>query len=942
MHNRLKITIWFILLLSARQVHGQWVLDTLKTQIFPINDHVLLFGHNSLYVTHWWDDNSSDLLLTLRRYDTDGHLMWKFPVPDPYIIYSAEIADSGQVVLLANKSDSLPFLLHVGPGGNLLRVDPIQVPSFYISHSNRLQTGDYVVTGRGFPDNKLRLIRMDQHGHVLWNAQVDTTSIQTQSMELDPEPNLYGETLLKFPISSSSTQNRLTLFDSTGNLMWRKTFGIEFADAGVHALEDGNFIIWGLFGFDSIQKINRNGDILWKKPISAVPGPSFKFFDYHFFSCFPLHDNGFILAGYYDNVQASDPYVLIRFDANGEMVSLVERRVPNLPPGYAVPTFFDRSETGDVYIGGTFSDDYRPYLAKTDPFGVIFNNAITGTILNDLNVNCQSDSLDKPLRGWLFDIKDVQKGNHTYVLSDPAGHFQYSLDSSKYQVKLSPINGYWKACQDSLTLDFAANPDTVSTSFAVQPIVHCPFLEVDIATPGLRRCFESYYIVRYANTGTADAEGTFIRVTLDPHLHVVSAEKPFTNEGNHVYRFDIGAIPQWQTGRFWIQVYMNCDSVELGQTHCVMAHIYPDTFCMLPAGWSGANVDVSGACHPDSVRFAIRNTGTASSASLHYIVIEDNIIYDEGNFQLDPGDSLRINTPANGSTWRVEAQQEPGNPGNQMPSATVEGCGQNEQGAISIGYVSQFGQNDGDPFISIDCRANVGSFDPNEKTGFPTGYGPEHAIEPGQDIEYQINFQNTGTDSAQFVVVRDTLSKDLDPTSIEEGVSSHPYKFEIYGPGIIKWTFDKINLPDSTANEPASHGFVRFRIRQRPNLPPGTVIRNHAGIYFDYNDPVITNETWHTVRHHFVPVSAVTNPWLPVQPLTVFPNPAGPNDLIRLSGTDIPSGRLELFDVTGKKVLDRPCLANQIKLQSSLPGGIYWFKAWENNSLKGMGKIILH
>lgn len=31
------------------------------------------------------------------------------------------------------------------------------------------------------------------------------------------------------------------------------------------------------------------------------------------------------------------------------------------------------------------------------------------------------------------------------------------------------------------------------------------------------------------------------------------------------------------------------------------------------------------------------------------------------------------------------------------------------------------------------------------------------------------------------------------------------------------------------------------------NNPDGDVIRNRAGIYFDFNLPVITNETWHTV-----------------------------------------------------------------------------------------------
>lgn len=54
-------------------------------------------------------------------------------------------------------------------------------------------------------------------------------------------------------------------------------------------------------------------------------------------------------------------------------------------------------------------------------------------------------------------------------------------------------------------------------------------------------------------------------------------------------------------------------------------------------------------------------------------------------------------------------------------------------------------------------------------------------------------------------------------------------------------------LPDSNVNEAASHGFTSFRVKQVPNLPVGTLIENSAAIYFDFNAPVITNTSWHTI-----------------------------------------------------------------------------------------------
>jgi len=53
--------------------------------------------------------------------------------------------------------------------------------------------------------------------------------------------------------------------------------------------------------------------------------------------------------------------------------------------------------------------------------------------------------------------------------------------------------------------------------------------------------------------------------------------------------------------------------------------------------------------------------------------------------------------------------------------------------------------------------------------------------------------------------------------------------------------FENILLPDSTVNEPASHGFVQFRINQLTDNPIGTVIENTADIYFDLNKAIVTN-----------------------------------------------------------------------------------------------------
>ncbi|MEO0404798.1 MAG: hypothetical protein AAF193_08005, partial [Bacteroidota bacterium] len=49
-------------------------------------------------------------------------------------------------------------------------------------------------------------------------------------------------------------------------------------------------------------------------------------------------------------------------------------------------------------------------------------------------------------------------------------------------------------------------------------------------------------------------------------------------------------------------------------------------------------------------------------------------------------------------------------------------------------------------------------------------------------------------------------------------------------------------------DEPNSHGLVSYKITPFPNIDVGTVLENTALIYFDNNDPIVTNTTWTTIH----------------------------------------------------------------------------------------------
>lgn len=136
----------------------------------------------------------------------------------------------------------------------------------------------------------------------------------------------------------------------------------------------------------------------------------------------------------------------------------------------------------------------------------------------------------------------------------------------------------------------------------------------------------------------------------------------------------------------------------------------------------------------------------------------------------------------------------------------------------------------------------TGSYDPNVKQArTSTGYSStQYFIGLDDHIDYTIHFQNTGTDTAFTVVVTDTLGETLDQSTFQQGVASHPFNVAFKPGRLVEWTFTNILLPDSGTNEAASHGLVSFRIRPKLPLLPGTAIANSANIYFDFNEPVIT------------------------------------------------------------------------------------------------------
>ena len=212
-----------------------------------------------------------------------------------------------------------------------------------------------------------------------------------------------------------------------------------------------------------------------------------------------------------------------------------------------------------------------------------------------------------------------------------------------------------------------------------------------------------------------------------------------------------------------------------------------------------------------------------------------------------------------------------------------------------------------------------GSFDPNDKLVTYAGAFTEGYVYDTTNFEYTIRFQNTGTDTAFTVRVEDVISNNLDLTTIKFIDSSHEPAISISG-DTVKWLFENILLADSNTNEPASHGFVRFSIDQKTGNQAGTEIKNKAAIYFDFNDPVITNEIVSTVNNDIVTELEHEISYQTQGIVSAFPNPARTSISINAEG----SGTFELYNAIGSQVLKTTDKEN-INIES-LKSGVYYYQ----------------
>ncbi|MEM6877635.1 MAG: hypothetical protein AAF544_03680, partial [Bacteroidota bacterium] len=410
--------------------------------------------------------------------------------------------------------------------------------------------------------------------------------------------------------------------------------------------------------------------------------------------------------------------------------------------------------------------------------------------------------------------REGSSNSPTLVPADENGYWRAYLEAGDYLIEAQPFSTELYQSCPAVAATLMPNQLGSAIDIGMLGLVDCAAPRVDVNIPLLRRCFNNPIYVSYFNDGPELLVDAQLVIELDSFMFYQSAE-PAPNQliDGYTLVYELGDLPVFSGGTITINAIVACSSV-LGQNHCVQAQIPIDQPCPVPQNWAGASVGLSANCDEESeeLRFDISNLSDAfdMTVPLSYVIVEDGLMLTPEPVESDAllaDQTLELTLPANGSTYHLITNQEPNSPASPTPTIAVEGCGFNDDGTFSLFYINQISLSDEDvSWIDLECQNNIGSYDPNDKQAIPRGYDVEHYIDADQRIEYTIRFQNTGTDTAFNVVLRDTLSPELELTSFIPGAASHAYTYLIDSNRVLEVSFPNILLPDSSVSVLESQG----------------------------------------------------------------------------------------------------------------------------------------
>lgn len=750
--------------------------------------------------------------------------------------------------------------------------------------AKKMQDGGFILAGfdtaftftkedllKKYTTGRPKLIRTDKNGSIQWqtydyhvsNSGSSFTSVQPVSDGIVATG--YGSTsyggLVKYYIAK---------FDDNGNELWYKLYGGVTGTSRAYSIQetnDGGYIVAGITTANDgdvsgnhhagtsdvwMLKLDGSGNIQWKKCYGGSNDDSA-------YAVIQTPDNGFIVVGSSTSIDgdltgnngASDGWIL-KIDGSGNLV-------------------------WQKNIGGSNDEDFK---------GVVYNSDTSFTLTGFTSSTTITDNGNHGMRDlWLIKIKDVS-GNILW-----SKNFGGSSDEQGFSIERTVGNGYlvggytestngdvtnnngladawvlninsdgsliWQKCVGSNKDDFGMaalylSPSDFAIAGSLQSITG-PYslLDAFLSRLGNANTIKAFLFNDANLNGAKDLGESGFNEAL-----VTTTQSSFQRSAvpqNGIVNIDVG-LGTYNTSVHINSPYFNITPASINSTFATYFNRDSITFAIQPIPNNRdlvISVIPSWAPRPGHFQFITifyKNIGTD-------IVSSGEILFKHDN-RLVFGNASPAITSSNGDTLKwTFSNLKPFDSASIRLAVDIPLSVHLGDTLTSMAIITPVA-NDVTPFddTAILKQRVVGSYDPNDKTENNGGIIGSDYITQGKYLNYTIRFQNTGTDTAFNVIVRDTLDSKLDWSTFEMVAASHPYTVSITNQNKIEWTFANINLPDSNINEPLSHGYLSYRVKPKSTAVVGDMINNLASIYFDFNLPIATNNAITLVWDNFTPL----------------------------------------------------------------------------------------
>lgn len=551
-----------------------------------------------------------------------------------------------------------------------------------------------------------------------------------------------------------------------------------------------------------------------------------------------------------------------------------------------------------------------------------FTDTVCGHVFIDYNLNGLQDTLEPPVTG-------------ASILCSPSGTI-FTTDSAGHYEGLVP----WDVFSTILTIKLLYGGTHVNTlPFGTDEYNYI------FTMPNQKQCGLDFGIV----TATAQITGkVFNDINMNSMIdngeygipnqliHAGNQIAVTGTDGNYVLVSQLGPYTVWK------------DSIGHYDPFPSAPPLY-QVNAFTPGGfYSNVNFGIGvPANYQDVAIDLIPTTPVTATSKSHYHLVTTNVGNKPALFVhgiiCDPALTFDSSTSTNFMNYPVTRTTEWGSSvapmqqyihsgGYKVPSSVVL-----NQDIYNEGYTGIAFGTDMNPVNNRDTvhQIVVAPYDPNNKIPDEVGTGPNGYINGNEKIKFVINFENLGNYYAMNVVVKDMIGPEFDLSSFRFVGSSHKEVRDVRLDGnTVYFRFSGIKLPYS---KPESQGWVAFEIKPKQNLTPGTQLHNTAAIYFDYNEPVITNTTLHTIAEPASVIDFTDN-----RTITIAPNPF--NEKTRFTVDGIAYGyNFELYNISGKLEQRITSIQNStFELErNGLSAGMYFYKIIPKNGVEMQGKIVV-